>query len=106
MLKRYQVLINDWLASHIKEVAKKYDMSFSEVIRVLLCLQVGKNITILYKQCRCKMCSAEYKRIIKDKNAKKDLDTEFFHKFLSKLYFETRKAVECWEKQEKNKKLP
>ena len=39
MLKRYQVLLDDWLADTIKALADKYVISFSELIKVILCLE-------------------------------------------------------------------
>ncbi len=37
MLKRYQVLLPDWLEDYVKLLADKYDLSFSEIIRTIIC---------------------------------------------------------------------
>ena len=37
MLKKYQVLLPDWLEEHVKFLAIKYDLSFSEIIRGEIC---------------------------------------------------------------------
>lgn len=104
MLKRYQVLLNDWLAEHMKEVAEKYDVSFSEILRVSLCLQTLKNISEVCPKCSEANMDKLMKQIIKKKNHADGLDPAQMHKFLSDLYFETRKAIECWGKKPKNKK--
>ena len=40
MLKRYQVLLPDWLEDNIKEIAEIFDLSFSEIIRLELCFAI------------------------------------------------------------------
>ena len=41
MLKRHQILLNDWLVEYIKNCSDRYDISFSEVIRLTLCVEMG-----------------------------------------------------------------
>ncbi len=103
MLKRYQVLLNDWLADHMKKVADKYDLSFSEILRASLCLQALKNISEICPKCKEADMNKLMRQIIKKKTQTNGLDPEDMHKFLSDLYFETRKAIECWEKELKKK---
>jgi len=104
MLKRYQVLLNGWLADHLKEVAEKYDLSFSEIIRVSLCMIAGENISQKYPQHKFPDLRAKMKTFIKQRDKKGTVDPEEFHRFLSKLYFETRKAIESWEAEEGKRK--
>lgn len=40
MLKRYQVLLPDWMEEYIKYLVDKYDLSFSEVIRGEICIAI------------------------------------------------------------------
>jgi len=101
MLKRYQVLINDWLVEHLKLVAERYDISFSEVIRVLLCLKILELINMRYPKCKSKIKNSEIANIVNKRANVKDFDTDELHKFLSNVYFETRKAIECWNSLEK-----
>lgn len=37
MLKRYQVLLPDWMEDYIKFLVERHDVSFSEIIRAELC---------------------------------------------------------------------
>ena len=93
MLKRQQVLLADWQIDYAKFITEKYDMSFSEAIRILICmgvLQIAKEF------------SPEFKSGISAKNAASSLKkmqegrkkVEVYHQMLSKLYFESRKAAE------------
>jgi len=40
VLKRYQVLLSDWLEDYIKFLSDKYDVSTSELIRIQLCIAI------------------------------------------------------------------
>ena len=44
MLKRYQVLMSDWMEEYIKLVADKYGLSSSSVIRVHLTQLLAEEI--------------------------------------------------------------
>ena len=99
MLKRYQVLIEDWLGEHFKAISKKYDISFSEAIRIILCLQVPKLAKIAHPKCRTVSLDKEMVKTIK-KASKSKIDIVNFHKLLSRIYFEARKTVEIWTKEE------
>jgi len=103
MLKRYQILLNDWLATHIKSIAEKYDMSFSEVIRALLCLQVIQLVEKIYPKYKHNVPQLEVRSIIKKRKENK-LEQEDLHRFISTLYFEGRKSMEFWELQEEKLK--
>ena len=50
MLKRYQVLLEDFIADYAKYNAEKYDISFSEAIRLALCIQYGNWIAANHPQ--------------------------------------------------------
>ena len=100
MLKRNQVLLNDWIVDHVKATAKKYDISFSEVIRLLVCLQACSHITMRYPEYKCKIKSSDLMHVINSMNKTNDLDPEDLHKLFSNIYFESRKAMEFWGNQE------
>jgi len=106
MLKRNQVLLNSWIVDHAKAIAKKYDVSFSEVIRLLVCLQACAHIKMCYPEYNYKVKSSDLSRVISATNKKGNLDPEEFHKFFSDIYFESRKAMEFWaiKEAEKNAK--
>ncbi len=106
MLKRNQVLLNDWLVDIIKSMSKKYDLSFSEVIRIFLCLQIGKVSSYAYPELDFKHAITQTKKIIKKKNSEEPLSMDELRTAISELYFETRKAAELWnEKEAKKKKM-
>ncbi len=103
MYKRQQVLINDWLADHYKIVANKYDFSYSEVIRITMCLIALKNIEIaLNKKTQYKKLDTKFTKIIKDININGNINAEEMHRLLAEIYSETKKAIEFWNKAQKD----
>jgi hypothetical protein len=103
MLKRTQVLLNDWIVDHVKATSKKYDISFSEVVRLLISIQAALHIQMAYPEYNCKINLSQMADLIKRQNEKKDLDPEDLHKFISQIYFEARKAMEYWANEESKK---
>ena len=100
MLRRYQVLLADWLGDHFKEISKKYDISFSEAIRIVACLQVPKLAKIAHPKCKFISFDKELVKAIKQASTNRSNSADF-HKLLSEIYFEARKALEVWDKEEK-----
>ena len=52
MLKRYQVLLTEWLAEYAQFVSEEFDVSFSESVRILMCIgavQAIKELSPRYK---------------------------------------------------------
>ncbi len=102
MLKRYQVLLTDWLGDYVKFLSEKYDLSFSEIIRLIVCSFTCCITTKLYPKFKCdineKTILDEFKKI-----NKKD-GVEDAHKLISKIYFEARKATEFRMQKEKKGK--
>ena len=102
MLKRYQVLINDWLADYIKKAADKNDLSFSEVIRLCLCLELGINISKKYPKFKYSISDKEVAKFKSGSFSNLDSkELEERHRFISKIYFEARKAVEFATNEQK-----
>jgi len=101
MLKRNQVLLNDWLVDIIKAMAEKYDLSFSETIRIFLCIQLGKMITIAYPKHDHSLVCNETEKIVQRKNNGNPVSMEELHTAIFRLYFESRKSAEFWHKEEK-----
>ena len=93
MLKRYQVLMTDWLAEYANFITEVYDVSFSEAVRVLMSLGAMAAITKLdpkYKP------SVSIKKMLeKMRNTPPGkFKEEIFHHQLSELYHQARKAIE------------
>ena len=101
MLKRYQVLLPDWMEEYIKLVAGKYDLNTSSAIRVHLCLAIIFVIRSLHPGYKPNLSSKELRELSK-KASNNNLDEEEVHRVLSRVLFEARKAVEY--RLAKNKK--
>ncbi|MGD8538523.1 MAG: hypothetical protein PVI66_07380 [Candidatus Aminicenantes bacterium] len=93
MLKRYQVLLPDWLEDYLKWGVKKYKLSFSEIIRLEICFSVLAMIDELHPEYKANLT---IKEIISAARSfeKSKLTKEDINKFASRVYFETRKAIE------------
>jgi len=100
MLKRYQVMMSDWMEEYIKLVADKYDLSSSSVIRVHLSLGILSVISSFHQEYKPNFGYEELLEISKESD-NNDLDEERVHKMISKILFEARKAVEYRLKKER-----
>ena len=93
MLKRHQVLLEDWQIDYLKFISKHYDVSLSESIRSLLCVSIIQIISEWYPNYKN---AASLKRIVdclkKALNGK--INKAEFHELMGELYFEARKAME------------
>ncbi len=99
MLKRYQVLLPDWLEDYVKYLTEKYDLSFSEVIRAEICSSILSSVSYQFPDYKPELTFGDIlKKIKKDVDK---LEREDIHRILSTLYFEARKAVEYRMKQDK-----
>ncbi|GAH76702.1 unnamed protein product [marine sediment metagenome] len=103
MLKRYQVLLPDWLEEYVKLVADKYDLSFSEVIRTMICNWILAAMPNVYPELKLEISPEDIYEMIKSE-AQDNMEREDIHRALSKIYFETRKAVEYRMGKEKKPK--
>ncbi len=93
MLKKYQVLIPDWLEDYIKYLAERYDLTFSEIIRAEICYAVLSHVTHFYPDFKPTITPNEILGMLRSSPGE-DLEKEEMHKVLSKIYFEARKAIE------------
>lgn len=98
MFKRCQILLTDWQERHYKLIAKKYDVSFSEMIRLALCLDTIFATKMTFPKYKIGVDEKAIKRVIKTKKIIHKMDMEKFHRLISKVYFESRKAAEFWER--------
>ncbi len=93
MLKKYQVLIPEWLEEYIIFLAEKYDLSFSEIIRSEVCFSILCTVTHFFPDFKSSLKPQELLEMMKEKFAD-DVEREEIYRFLSRMYFEARKAVE------------
>lgn len=102
MLKRYQVLLPDWLENYIKQIAELYDLSFSEIIRSEICFSILSSTRLLFPEYKMEITPKE---VLELSIGQKEVGEEEKHRLLSKIYFETRKALEyMFPKVKKTKK--
>jgi len=93
MLKRYQVLLPDWLEDYLRFGVDKYQVSFSEIIRLQICFAVLGTITELHPEYKPAITLKDIFSTIK-LQSKKKMDKKQSDRFISTIYFETRKAIE------------
>lgn len=94
MLSRQQILLLGWQVDYAKFLSDSYDVSFSEAVRILNSIAIIAVINGLYPdKYKPKLT---LKRIINHISQQQQgkMDLEDFHKMISDLYFEARKAVE------------
>ncbi len=103
MLKRYQVLLPDWLEDYVKLLADKYDLSFSEIIRTMMCNWILASVPNLYPELKLEITPEDICEMVKAE-AYINMENEDIHRKLSKLYFESRKAADYRMTQEKKEK--
>jgi len=102
MLKRYQVLLPEWLEDYVKLLVDKYDLSFSEVIRTVICNWILTTVPSLYPELKLGITIEEIHELIKAE-AQLDMNREDVYRMLSKIYFESRKAAEYRLARDKKK---
>ena len=103
MLKRYQVLLPDWLEDYVKLLVDKYDLSFSEIIRATMCNWILASVPNIYPELKLGITPKDIIEMVKAE-AQDNMKREDMHRMLSKIYFEARKAAEYRIAQEKKKK--
>jgi len=107
MLKRYQVLLTDWQEEYVKFLADRYDLSFSEVIRIVIVLEAIMITGLLHPEYKTGIPIKDVMVELK-KMSRPDRSEVEFYKLISAGYFEARKAIEYRMNKEKNeaKKKP
>jgi len=103
MLKRTQILLTDWLVEYVKYFCGRYDLSFSEIVRLIMCMEIGSWICTKYPKYRFGVTNQDIAKALLKAEKNKEL-VEKDHQLMSKIYFETRKAIEYFMKQEKKRK--
>ena len=97
MLKRYQVMLEDWQQEYVENLAETYDLAISEVIRLEVCAAIISSVSALYPDYKPGFDMGE---IVKEAvSYGESASSEDFHKLVSKIYFEARKAAEYRKKQ-------
>jgi len=92
MFKRHQVLLSDWQVEYAKYISERYDLSLSEAIRIAL--SVGYLYIVSSAQPEYKAGIDKKQLLDRMKEASDPANEAEMHKFISKIYFEARKATE------------
>jgi len=93
VLKRYQVLIPDWLEEYIKWGVKKYRLSFSELIRLEICQAVITYICERHPEYKSGYTMKDHLKDV-SRFEKGEMNPEDLDRIISTIYFEARKAIE------------
>jgi hypothetical protein len=93
MLKKYQVLFPDWLEEYIKYLANIYDLNFSEIIRAEVCYAILCHVSHFFPEYKPGISPEEVLGMFVPQPSE-ELGKERNQRILSKIYFETRKAIE------------
>ena len=102
MPKKYQVILPDWMVDYLEKTAETYELTISEVLRLEICFGILFATQQIFPEYELKTLLADLFKQARDIKPK-DIDREQFHRDLSKILFETRKAVEF--RMEKLKKI-
>ena len=93
MLKRCQVLLTDWQEEYIRNTSERYDLSFSEVLRIFLSEGFLYIIPLMHPKLKPGITGKQLAEMTrKAGDSKTPIDEQ--HKLISKVYFEARKVVE------------
>jgi hypothetical protein len=99
MVEKFQVLLPEWLADYVHYLAGKYDMKISEVIRIQVSAAALFMAMRLHPELNVDIeIDQVAKGMAEHANQK---DKEKLERLVSKLLFETRKAVEYRMDKEK-----
>lgn len=99
-MNKFQVLLPDWLEDYVDFLSKKYGLPISEVIRMQMCAAGLFMAKILYPEYDTSFSLDAVKSIPTE--FAKEQDQEVLKRKLSKLYHESRKAVEFRMEKEKS----
>jgi len=93
MLNRYQIMLNNWLSDYLKIIAKKYKSNLSEMVRISLCLSIGRLIS---QYCKCDFNFNEKKLLeMMKKFPPSKQEAKARKALINNLYFECRKIIDC-----------
>jgi hypothetical protein len=93
MLKRYQVLLNDWQEKYVALLSRRYDLSVSSVLRLHISLAILYSVNDVYPGPKPDLNPEELQELA-NKAAKNELKDEEIDQLAAKIHLEARKAVE------------
>jgi hypothetical protein len=93
MLKRHQVLLEDWQIQYLQAVAEAHDISVSEALRVIFSMGTICAVEAIHPEYKSAVPLLEIAKMMKKTN-QRPFSMDYVHKMISTIYFEARKAVE------------
>ncbi|MFC1599211.1 hypothetical protein ACFL2W_00315 [Candidatus Omnitrophota bacterium] len=93
MYKRFQILLSDWQERYLRDAMELNDLSFSEMVRIILSEGILHTACLLYPRYKAGVNKNDLAKWIK-KGANPTTTSEEKHRLIAKLYFEARKAAE------------
>jgi hypothetical protein len=93
MLKRHQVLLEDWQVEYIQTIAQVYDISLSEALRIIFSIGTIYTISSVHPEYKSGATKEKIKLAMKECASNK-IPIDKKHSWVSALYFEGRKSAE------------
>ncbi|MBM3247995.1 MAG: hypothetical protein FJZ10_01020 [Candidatus Omnitrophica bacterium] len=100
MLKRNQILLQDWQEEYIKFVSKTYDVSISEAVRTIINITAVVLLKEFFPKHKTKISLKDIANAFK-RLQNGDICEEKFYAMMSDLYYEARKIIEYRMAQKK-----
>jgi hypothetical protein len=100
MLKRNQILLQDWQEEYIKFVSKTYDVSISEAVRTIINITAVVLLKELFPKYKPKISIKDIAKAF-TKVQSGEICEEKFYLMMSDLYYEARKIMEYRMAQKK-----
>ena len=103
MLRRKQVMMTDWLDDMVKFIAKSYDLSYSEFVRIAVGYHIAE--VMAAKKPGCKLTITPKKiAYITDKYDADKSSLEENRQLIADIYFQTKRIITNYMKDMKKKK--
>ena len=93
MLKRHQVLLEDWQVEYVKNIAQSYAISLSEALRIIFSIGTISVVSTIHPEYKSGATKDKIKLAMKECASDK-VPFDKKHSWVSALYFEGRKAAE------------
>jgi len=93
MYKRFQILLSDWQEKYLRDAMEVNDLSFSEMVRIILSEGILHTACLLYPEYKAGVAKKDLAEWIK-RGADPATSSEEKHRLIARLYFEARKAAE------------
>lgn len=104
MLRRKQIMMSDWLDDFIQEICKKYNVSYSEAVRVMLSYGFAQVLCKIYPEYNFSIDADRMASASRELNDGK-IDIEANQKLTADIYFEARRILDdCVKKMKASQK--